>query len=97
MSWYGKLVKIAGKDDSVSCPLRQLAESISDGDGLEVFFMDDNPTSIFLSFGDWADKTQEKVSKFENEGYTIIDWDYEVGSPGDGWTRVKGTRIKDNL
>jgi hypothetical protein len=86
----------AGKDDPV-CLLRQLAENLSDGDGLEVFFMEDDPTSVFLSFGDWAENVEEKVAKFEDEGYSILEWDYEVGSPGEGWTRIKGTRIGDNL
>jgi hypothetical protein len=86
----------AGKEDP-QCLLKELMDKISDGDGLEVFFMDDDPTSIFLSFGDWAEVPEEKVIEFEDNGYSVVEWDYEVGSPGEGWTRVKGTRLKDNF
>ena len=81
-----------------SNPIRKIASiTFYVGDGLEVFVMNDDPTSLFLSFGDWAEQPEEKAAKFEDEGYSIVEWDYEVGNPGEGWTRIRGTRIGDNL
>lgn len=77
--------------------LTEKALSLFNGDGLEVFYRKDQPEVVFLSFGDWAEHHDETLKLFESGGCKIEDWDYEVGSPGDGWVRIKGTRIGDNL
>tara|TARA_B100001778_G_scaffold334952_1_gene349455 strand:- start:2620 stop:3105 length:486 start_codon:yes stop_codon:yes gene_type:complete len=91
----GRLKIFAGKDESSS--LRLLAEKANKtypDQGLEVFYRPDSPKNIKMSFGDWADHHDEVLAMFEKEGYTIDEWDYEVGG-FNGYARVEGSRIGD--
>lgn len=91
----GRLKIFAGKDESGS--LRLLADKVNKtypDQGLEVYYRPDSPKNIKISFGDWADHYDEVLAMFEKEGYTIDEWDYEVGG-FNGYARVEGSRIGD--
>lgn len=82
MNWY----KLAEKESRLRVRFRRIQDDYSD-DGVKIWTKSDD---VFVSFGDWAESKEEVLYEIERfvRGSGKVDWDYEVGSPGAGWSRV---------